>query len=60
MSGLGVSNGDQAAKVAAYADGVIVGSAFVKTVLDAGGDAELALARLRTLTEDLAAGVRRG
>ena len=28
--GLGVSNGDQAAEVAAYADGVIVGSAFVR------------------------------
>ena len=29
-SGSGVSNGDQAAEVAAYADGVIVGSAFVR------------------------------
>ena len=28
--GLGVSNGDQAAEVAGYADGVIVGSAFVR------------------------------
>ena len=28
--GLGVSNGDQAAEVASYADGVIVGSAFVR------------------------------
>ena len=34
--GLGVSNGDQAAEVAAYADGVIVGSAFVRRLLDAG------------------------
>ncbi len=33
--GLGVSNGDQAAEVAAYADGVIVGSAFVRALLDA-------------------------
>jgi len=32
--GLGVSNGAQAAEVAAYADGVIVGSAFVRTLLD--------------------------
>ena len=32
--GLGVSNGDQAAEVAAYADGVIVGSAFVRCLLD--------------------------
>ncbi|WP_151082641.1 tryptophan synthase subunit alpha [Nocardioides cynanchi] len=57
--GIGVSNGEQAAEVAAYADGVIVGSAFVRCLLDhddrAGG-----LAALRRLTEDLAAGVRRG
>jgi tryptophan synthase alpha chain len=58
--GLGVSDGDQAAKVAAYADGVIVGSAFVRRLLDAGGDAGRAAADLRALTEDLAAGVRRG
>ena len=32
--GLGVSTGDQAAEIAAYADGVIVGSAFVRTLLD--------------------------
>jgi tryptophan synthase alpha chain len=51
--GLGVSNGDQAAGVAAYADAVIVGSAFVKA-LDAGGPAGV-----RTLTESLAEGVRR-
>ncbi len=58
--GLGVSDGDQAASVAAYADGVIVGSAFVRKVLDAAGDADLARRELRALTEDLAAGVRRG
>ena len=34
--GLGVSDGDQAAEVARYADGVIVGSAFVRRLLDAG------------------------
>ena len=34
--GLGVSNGDQAAEVASFADGVIVGSAFVRAMLDAG------------------------
>ena len=33
--GLGVSNADQAAEVAAFADGVIVGSAFVRRLLDA-------------------------
>jgi tryptophan synthase alpha chain len=58
--GLGVSDGDQAAEVASYADGVIVGSAFVRKVLDAGGDESRALADLRLLTEDLADGVRRG
>jgi tryptophan synthase alpha chain len=58
--GLGVSDGDQAAEVASYADGVIVGSAFVRKVLDAGGDENRALADLRLLTEDLADGVRRG
>ncbi|WBQ02410.1 tryptophan synthase subunit alpha [Kribbella sp. CA-293567] len=51
--GLGVSNGDQAAGVAAYADAVIVGSAFVKA-LDAGG-----AAGVRELAESLAEGVRR-
>ena len=33
--GLGVSNAEQAAEVAGFADGVIVGSAFVKRLLDA-------------------------
>ena len=35
--GIGVSNGDQAAEVAGYADGVIVGSAFVRCLLDHAG-----------------------
>jgi tryptophan synthase alpha chain len=55
--GLGVSNGDQAAEVAAYADGVIVGSAFVRCLLD-HGDRE-AHAALTALVDDLAQGVRR-
>lgn len=58
--GLGVSNGDQAAETAAYADGVIVGSAFVRTILDHPGDEAAGLASLRALTEELAGGVRRG
>jgi tryptophan synthase alpha chain len=33
--GLGVSNPDQAQEVASYADGVIVGSAFIKRVIEA-------------------------
>jgi len=57
--GLGVSNGEQAAEVAAYADAVIVGSAFVRTLLDAGTDKAAGMAALRALTEDLARGVRR-
>jgi tryptophan synthase alpha chain len=57
--GLGVSTRAQAAEIAAYADGVIVGSALVRTL---GGDGELTdrLGALRTLTTDLAAGVREG
>jgi tryptophan synthase alpha chain len=51
--GLGVSNGAQAAEVAAFADGVIVGSAYVRELLDGRG-AE----GVRALTEDLARGVR--
>jgi tryptophan synthase alpha chain len=58
--GLGVSDGAQAAEVAGYADAVIVGSAFVRTLLDAGTDRAGGLAALRALTEDLAQGVRRG
>jgi tryptophan synthase alpha chain len=55
--GLGVSNGRQAAEVAAFADGVIVGSAYVRELL-AGRGAD----GVRRLTEDLADGVasRRG
>ncbi len=57
--GLGVSDGDQAAEVASYADGVIVGSAFVRTLLDHPDDRAAGLRALSALTEDLAAGVRR-
>ena len=56
--GLGVRDGDQAARVGSYADGVIVGSALVSTLLDAPDEAS-GLAALRALTADLAAGVRR-
>jgi tryptophan synthase alpha chain len=56
--GLGVSNGAQAAEVAAFADGVIVGSAFIRRLLDASSPEE-GLAALRGLTAELAAGVRR-
>ncbi|MFI9105169.1 tryptophan synthase subunit alpha [Streptomyces fildesensis] len=56
--GLGVSNPEQAAEVAAFADGVIVGSAFVKRLLDAP-DLETGLAGVRELAGELAAGVRK-
>jgi tryptophan synthase alpha chain len=56
--GLGVSTGDQAAEVAGFADGVIVGSALVRKVLDAGSEAEGARAA-GALTAELADGVRR-
>ncbi|KQV69760.1 tryptophan synthase subunit alpha [Nocardioides sp. Root122] len=58
--GIGVSNGDQAAEVARFADGVIVGSAFVRALLDHPGDEAAGLEALRALTADLAEGVRRG
>jgi len=56
--GLGVSSGDQAAQIAAYADGVIVGSAFIRRVLDAPS-LQAAEASVRELVAELAAGVRR-
>ena len=59
--GLGVSTGDQAADVARYADGVIVGSAFIKPLLaaeEAGTPGDLS--GLRSVVAELAAGVRRG
>jgi tryptophan synthase alpha chain len=55
--GVGVSTGAQAAEVAAFADGVIVGSALVRCVLDAP-DAGEGERRLRALSAELADGVR--
>ncbi|MCG7527025.1 tryptophan synthase subunit alpha [Streptomyces sp. OfavH-34-F] len=56
--GLGVSDAAQAAEVAGFADGVIVGSAFVKRMLDAPDEAA-GLAAVRSLAADLAEGVRK-
>ncbi len=50
--GVGVSTRAQAADLSAHADGVIVGTAFVRALGDG-------LPALTALTEDLAAGVRR-
>ncbi|MGI9136627.1 MAG: tryptophan synthase subunit alpha [Candidatus Nanopelagicales bacterium] len=55
--GVGVSTGEQAATVASYADGVIVGSAFVKRVLDAATIDDACIA-IDSLTRELAEGVR--
>ncbi|WP_019885471.1 tryptophan synthase subunit alpha [Streptomyces purpureus] len=56
--GLGVSNAQQAAEVAGFADGVIVGSAFVKRMLDADDHAS-GVAAVRELAAELAEGVHR-
>ncbi len=56
--GLGVSTGVQAAEVARYADGVIVGSALVRCLIDHDNEEE-ALEALRLKTRELARGVRR-
>jgi tryptophan synthase alpha chain len=55
--GLGVSTPAQAREVAQYADGVIVGSAFVRAVLEAPTPAAAAGA-VGALARDLAMGVR--
>lgn len=57
--GLGVSTREQAAEVAAFADGVIVGSALVRCLTETD-DLESGIARLRDVVADLAAGVREG
>lgn len=55
--GLGVSDRAQAAEVAGFADGVIVGSAFVKRMLDAP-DHAAGVESVRALAGELAKGVR--
>ena len=55
--GLGVKDRSQAAELAGFADGVIVGTAFVRRVLDAP-DPAAGVAAVRDLAADLAAGVR--
>lgn len=54
--GLGVSTGAQARDIAAYADGVIVGSALVRTLFEP--DTDRALRELEQLAGELVAGVR--
>jgi len=57
--GLGVSTRAQAQSVAAYADGVIVGSAFIKLLLNSN-DEESGLEAVSLLAKELALGVREG
>lgn len=56
--GLGVSDADQAAEIAAFADGVVVGSAFVRRLLDAGHHRH-GVTGVAELAGELATGVRR-
>ncbi|MEV4090017.1 tryptophan synthase subunit alpha, partial [Nonomuraea fuscirosea] len=56
--GLGVGDAARAAEVAAFADGVIVGSAFVRALTDAP-DPAAGIAAVETLARELAHGVRR-
>ena len=63
MVGFGVKTGEQAAAIAAYADGVVVGSALVNAVRDTLVDGKATTATVKAVTDlvaDLAAGVRRG
>ncbi len=55
--GLGVSTGVQAAEVARYADGVIVGSAFVRTLVDSP-TLEDGVVALKAKVAEMAQGVR--
>lgn len=57
--GLGVSTREQAKGVAAYADGVIVGSAFIKVIQEASSEEE-GLKAVTELARELAKGVREG
>jgi tryptophan synthase alpha chain len=52
--GLGVSNAAQAAEVASFADGVIVGSAFVSRLLQHEGDLPAGLTAVKELAAELA------
>ena len=53
--GLGVSTPEQAKGIAKYADGVIVGSAFVKAVLEAPSH-EAAVSAVKNLASELRKG----
>lgn len=56
--GLGVSNAEQAKEVAKFADGVIVGSAFVKVILEQP-DLSKSMQVIAKMSKDFAQGVHR-
>jgi len=56
--GLGVSTPDQAREVAQYADGVIVGSAFIRLLQESSSIAE-GVEKVRELAKDLSRGLSR-
>ncbi len=63
MVGFGVKTGEQAAAIAAHADGVVVGSALVNAVRDSLRDGKATSGTVKAVADlvaDLAAGVRRG
>ncbi len=63
MVGFGVKTGEQAAAIAAHADGVVVGSALVNAVRDSLADGKATAATVPAVTSlvaELASGVRRG
>jgi tryptophan synthase alpha chain len=57
--GLGVSTKEQAKVVASYADGVIVGSAFIKLIQE-NGAGRSGLKKVKKLAQSLSEGVRDG
>lgn len=57
--GLGVSTREQAKSLATYADGVIVGSAFIKLLLEAKNEQQ-GIDAISQLASELALGVREG
>jgi tryptophan synthase alpha chain len=56
--GFGVTSGVDVKKLARYADGVVVGSAFVRAI-ERASDRAAAVAAVRTLVADLASGLAR-
>jgi tryptophan synthase alpha chain len=57
--GIGISTRAQVAQIAAYADGVVVGSALVNCIRENLGSPDKIVARLTAVAGELAAGTRR-